>query len=93
MSEIDVSECEFLCKDVHCSCYVGYSECSEDYKPTLDLCKWHSDCNYRQLKRTEQKLWKIKDLCCNNIKKCARTCAGCTINCLEDKIITIINSI
>ena len=39
----------------------------------------------------EEKLEKIKDICCEHIKKCNNPCFLCNKKCSYDKIITIIN--
>lgn len=78
MSEIDVSKCSYRYKD-SCNLYEGN-------------CSNYMDCDYRQLQQVNKKLDKIKDLCCENIKKCDKPCFMCSNTCIEEKIVTIINT-
>ena len=36
-------------------------------------------------------LYKIKDLCCEKMKYCCQTCYYCNTQCIEYKILTLVN--
>lgn len=50
---IDVSECKFY-NNYECNAY--RHEYCEPEDNTKDMCKWHDDCYYKQLKRLEFEL-------------------------------------
>lgn len=49
-----------------------------------------------EVKMTEEqldKLYEIKELCCNKIKKCYDVCFSCPSQCVESKILDKINEV
>ena len=54
---VDVAGCEFF--DYECNIYVN--EYCEPQDNTKDMCKWHENCYYKQLKRLEQENINLKD--------------------------------
>ena len=65
INNVDVSECEFF---EECEIKIDDSECLAHsrhyYEGTFyDCCDEHPNCYFKQLKRKEQKLEKIKKVC------------------------------
>ena len=40
-----------------------------------------------------ENLYKIKDLCCEKMKHCYQTCYYCNAQCIEYKILTLVNEV
>lgn len=72
-----VSGCRFLDEYEHCG--ICKELCEGHCLILQDIeCKTYEDCHYRQLKRLEQKLEKIKEICKEAIRLC--DCADADVN-------------
>ena len=77
---VNVAKCEFF-DNYECNIYVN--EYWEPQDNTKDMCKWHENCYYKQLKRLEQENKELKEKY-SHVLELAKTNADSNEYCLQE---------